>query len=61
MSSQSFLLGACVSGLLPVGPYTTMVLMLDLSSLLSLADIHLPVGHLLMCENSTGFGFVGVL
>ena len=48
-----------VSALTPEGPYTIMSLMLDLSSRFSLADIHLPVGHFLMCVNSTGL--VGVL
>ena len=52
-------LGVLVSVLTPDGPYTIMSRMLDLSSLLSLADIHLPVGHLLICVNSTGL--VGVL
>ena len=52
-------LGFLVSVLTPDGPYTIISLMLDLSSLLSLADIHLPVGHLLICVNSTGL--VGVL
>ena len=52
-------LGVLVIVLSPDCPYTIMILMLDLSSLLSLAEIHLPVGHFLMCENSTGL--VGVL
>ena len=52
-------LGFLVSALTPDGPYTIISLILDLSSLLSLADIHLPVGHLLICVNSTGL--VGVL
>ena len=59
MSAYNCSLGFVVSALTPEGPYTIMSRMLDLSSLFSLAVIHLPVGHFLMCVNSTGL--VGVL